>query len=188
MKFLKCLSSILAKLELRIAGILVAIVTALIVINVFTRAANMAIFWIDEAAIFIMVWAVFLGSAVLMQKRQAVAVTLLKDFSSNKLKRLFEVTYDWSILIFSLSLLYFCWVWYRPDALIAVGFDIQEFSMETMNFIYQDTTNTLGIPKYLVWLIIPYFAFSCFIHSLANILTTPRGNYANNEVQKESTR
>ncbi|SUA68522.1 TRAP transporter small permease [Oligella urethralis] len=185
MKFLKCLSSILAKAELRIAGILVAIVTALIVINVFTRAANMAIFWIDEAAIFFMVWAVFLGTAVLMQKRQAIAVTIVKDFTSDKVKRYFEVAYDWSILIFSLFLLYFCWIWYRPDVLIETGFNLQEFSMQTMNFIYQDTTNTLGIPKYLVWLIIPYFGFSCFIHSLANILTTPCGNYAKREAQKE---
>lgn len=121
-----------------------------------------------------------------MQRRQAVAVTLLRDFSPPKLKPLFEIAYDWSILIFSLFLLYFCWLWYRPDVLIAVGFNTQEFSMATMNFIYQDTTNTLGISKYLVWLIIPYFAVSCFIHSLANILSTPLGNYADDKIIDEA--
>lgn len=177
MKFLTSLSSTMAKVELKTAGILVAVITILIVLNVVTRAANMAIFWIDEAAIFTMVWTVFLGTAVLMQRRQSVAVTLFRDFAPPKFKCIFEIAYDWSILIFSLLLLYFCWIWYRPDALIALGFNTQEFSMSTMNFIYQDTTNTLGIPKYLVWLIIPYFAFSCFIHSLANIITNPLGNH-----------
>lgn len=185
MKFLRSLSLTLAKIELKIAGILVAVMTTLIIINVFTRAANMALFWIDEAAIFTMIWTVFLGAAVLMQKREAVAVTLFRDFAPQRLKRIFEIAYDWSILIFSLFLLYFCWVWFRPDVLFSLGFDTQEFSMATMNFIYQDTTNTLQIPKYLVWLIIPYFGVSCFIHSLANIITTPLGNYVNTHTEDE---
>lgn len=183
MKILKSLSTALAKIELKIAGILVAIMTFLIVLNVVTRAANMALFWVDEAAIYTMVWTVFLGAAVLMQKRQAVSVTLLKDFASVKFKQAFDFIYDGSIFIFSLLLLYFCWSWYRPDVLISVGFDVQEFSMATMNFIYQDITNTLRIPKYLVWLIIPYFALSCFVHSLANILTNDKENIANKEAQ-----
>ena len=183
MKTLKSLSTALAKIELKIAGALVAVMTFLIVLNVVTRAANMALFWIDEAAIYTMIWAVFLGAAVLLHRREAVSVTLLKDVASHKFKKTFDVIYDGSILIFSLLLLYFCWSWYRPDVLISVDFDFQEFSMATMNFIYQDITNTLRIPKYLVWLIIPYFALSCFIHSLANILTINTKNNANNEAQ-----
>ncbi len=181
---LKKLSNYLASFELAFAGFLVALMTILIVINVVTRALNHALFWVDEAAIFVMVWAVFLGSIVLMKRRQMVAVTLIKDWLPPSLKQLYGVIYDLSILVFAILLLVFSWIWYQPYDLWLHNFDVMEFSASSMNFIYQEISNTLRWPKYVVWWIIPYMGLSCLFHSAVNLLNDPTGKYVFEEETK----
>lgn len=168
---LKKISTLLVRFERSAAVVCAAAVTVLILLNVVTRAINYALFWVDEAAIYAMVWMLFFSISVLLKRREVVAVTILPDISSPVIKRLIARVVDYIVLIFSVFLVYFSWIWFQPLTLIEAGFDTSEFSAKTMSFIYQERTNTLGVNKYWIWLIIPYFSISCLIHSLTNIFS-----------------
>ena len=58
----------------------------------------------------------------------------------------------------------------EPLALARSGFDVRAFQGETFNFIYAENTSTLGIKKFWVWLILPWFALSLTLHGLVNLL------------------
>ncbi len=163
--------------EKRAAGLLALVITVLIVFNVVTRALNQAVFWVDEVAIFLMVWMLFLAMAVLLKERRAVAVTVIVDQLPQGLRRIVGVLIDWVVLCFAVALLVICWRWYQPFELARAGFDFEVFSAETMNFIYQDAATTLPLPKFWVWLVIPYFGFSVLLHTVANIISDPRGSH-----------
>ena len=174
---LKKLSDRLSRVERFLAGLCAVLITALIVFNVVTRAMNQAVFWVDEVAIFVMVWMVFLSMSVLLKERQAVAVSVLVDIFPAHLRRIVGVFIDLIVLAFALLLLLFCWQWYAPLDLISVGFDLGQFSAKTMNFMYQDRANTLALQRYWVWLIVPWFGLSVFLHTLVNLLEDPRGHH-----------
>lgn len=170
-------STQLAKIELFLAALCALLVTVLIIYNVVTRAMNNSKFWVDEAAIFAMIWMLFLATAVLLKRRQAVAVTAVVDMLPGKWRRVVGVLVDLCVLFFGVLLLYFCWRWYAPMEMFQAGFDKLAFSGETMNFMYQERAVTLPMFKFWVWLIVPYFALSVCVHTLANLLSDPRGHY-----------
>ena len=165
--------------ERRAAGTLAFIIMTLIVVNVVTRFMNRALFWIDEVAVFLMIWMLFLATAVLLKDRKAVAVTVLVDLLPGSLRQVVGVLVDWVVLTFGVLLLVLCWRWYQPLALWQAGFDVETFSEATMNFIYQDMASTLPLARFWVWLVVPYFSCSIILHSLANILSDPTGRYMN---------
>ncbi|MFA5597767.1 MAG: TRAP transporter small permease [Pusillimonas sp.] len=174
---LKQLSDRLGRVERFMAGFCAVLITALIVFNVITRAMNQAVFWVDEIAIFVMVWMVFFAMAVLLKERKAVAVTVLVDMLPSGMRRGVGVFIDLVVLLFGVLLLVFSWQWYAPLDLINAGFDFSQFSAKTMNFMYQDRANTLALQKYWVWLIVPWFALSVCLHTLVNLLDDPRGHH-----------
>ena len=55
------LSAGLARVELWCAAFLAVCITVLILLNVVTRTAGNALFWVDELAIYAMVWMTFSG-------------------------------------------------------------------------------------------------------------------------------
>lgn len=175
----------LSRLELTVAGVCASAVTLLIVLNVVTRALNLALFWVDETAIYIMVWMVFLGTAVTLKRRQALMVTVLVDYLPAGLRRAVGVFIDLSVLLFALLLIAFAWNWYSPLELARHGFDVAEFSAETMNFMYQERASTFSLPKFWVWLIVPYFGLSVAFHTLANLWRDPGGRYMNEQTESE---
>ena len=77
---------------------------------------------------------------------------------------------DLLILSFAAGLFVMCLKWYDPIGLIRYGFDFEEFAAGTYNFIYQEPTNTLGISKIWIWLIVPIVSLSMMLHALANLL------------------
>jgi TRAP-type C4-dicarboxylate transport system permease small subunit len=163
------ISSAWATFELTLAALLAVAVSALILLNVVTRSLGAAIYWVDELAIYCMVWMAFLAASAALHYGNSVAVTLFRDILPERPKRLLIKFVDLVVLIFALAMLWFCWLWYRPDALIRAGFDIQRFQGATFNFIYSEPTTTLGIPKFWVWLVMWFFSFGAFVHSLHNL-------------------
>jgi len=171
MKTLHAVSAAIAKAELALAcgfGLLIAL---LILLNVATRTAGTSIFWIDEAAIASMVWMALLGASASVHYRSSVAVTLLPDslppgaaFAAGKLV-------DGLVLAFFVILLVLTFRWFDPIAFATAGFSKEDFSAATFNFIYAETTTTLGFPKYWLWLVMPLFAIGAVIHALANLLS-----------------
>lgn len=163
------LSDRLAKGEEIAAAALAAAVTLLILVNVAFRAAGSPIYWISELAIYAMIWMTLLITSAVFKRRQGIAVTLFTDLLPPSLKRLVGIFIDLMVASFALILLWLCWHWYQPFALWQAGFDVQAFQGETFNFIYAENTSTLGIKKFWVWLILPWFAASLLMHGLVNL-------------------
>ncbi|GAA0692722.1 TRAP transporter small permease subunit [Marinobacterium maritimum] len=169
---LNTLSDRIVRVETALAAMLAAAVTLLILLNIASRALGMAIYWVDELAIYAMVWTTFLATSVVLKKRQVVAVTLLVDMMGERSRSWLQCFSDLMILVFSLSLLVLCWRWLDPATLAAFNLDIKAFQGDTFNFVYSEKTNTLGIKKIWPWLILPVFSISLSLHALNNLMSS----------------
>lgn len=163
-------STFWAELELKCAALLAAGITLLILLNVITRTIGIALFWVDELAIYLMIWMTFFAASAAIHHKNSVAVTLLADALDYKQRRLLMRCVDVILFAMALGMIYFCWRWFLPLDLLQTGLDIEAFQGETFNFIYSEITNTLPIRKVWVWLIMWFFAFGLFLHSLNNLL------------------
>lgn len=173
MRWLSGLSSAIVRGEQILVSFLVAALVLLILLNIVTRAAGAAIFWVDELAIYTMVWMAFVGASVMLRLRLAVAVTLVTDLLPAPARRIVHRLVDALLLFFAATLLVLCWQWYDPIGLIRSGFDFDAFASETFKFIYTEPTNTIGIRKFWIWLVVPLMAFTMTVHALANLLEGP---------------
>ena len=161
-------SAVWARLEIVSATGFAGAITALILLNVVTRAFDQSIYWVDEAAIYAMAWMTFLAASSSIHYGHSVAVSLLLDFATGRMARVITRCADACVFIFAVAMVFFCWRWYRPDALIAAGFDLAAFQGNTLNFIYAEPT-TLGINKAWIWLVMWAFSFGVLFHSTANL-------------------
>ncbi|TCK04195.1 TRAP transporter small permease [Marinobacterium mangrovicola] len=164
------ISDRLVRLEMGLAALMAAAVTLLILLNIGSRSLGMAIYWVDELAIYAMVWTTFLATSVALKRRQVVAVTLLVDLLGTGTRAWIQLLCDLMILTFALALLVLCWRWLDPVTFAGVGFDIKAFQGDTFNFVYSEKTNTLGVKKIWPWLILPFFSLSLTLHALNNLL------------------
>lgn len=164
-------SAAVARLELMGAACLAVCVTLLILLNVVTRNIGQALFWVDELAIYAMVWMTFLGASAALHHRNSVAITLLSDTLPPLARRVIRKTVDVIVFVFALAMLWFCWRWFMPLDLMRAGFDVMAFQGSTFNFIYAEPTLTLGLPKYPFWLVIWIFALGATLHSLMHLLS-----------------
>lgn len=167
---LKRISAVWARVEMSASALLAVGVTLLILLNVVTRSLNNALFWVDEAAIYTMVWMTFLGASAAIHYRQQVAITILTDALPEGARRVAAKLVDLAIFIFASAMLYFCWRWYLPLDIARTGFDAMAFQGATFNFIYAEPTSTIGIQKWIIWLVMPLFSLGVFLHSLAHLL------------------
>jgi len=173
MAWLSRVSNALLKIEKLVVTVLAAVLLLLILLNIVTRAAGAAVFWVDELAIYTMIWMAFVGASVMVRMRVGVAVTLVTDFLPPPIRRLVARLVDAIMLLFAIVLLVLCWLWYEPLALIASGFDFDVFAQNTFKFIYSEPTNTIGIRKFWIWLAVPLMAVNMSIHALANLIEGP---------------
>ncbi len=176
LSYIQTVSSVTLRIEKYLLIALAGSVTGLILLNVVTRSLSMSIFWVDELAIYAMIWMMMVGASVKIRLRKGIAVTLAETCLSERVVRPLKIAVDVVILLFSIILVVLCWIWFEPLKLAAVGFDTREFSAKFFNFIYQEPTNTIGIPKFLVWLIMPFAAITMTIHSGVNLLERLSGH------------
>jgi TRAP-type transport system small permease protein len=77
----------LAKVIEKTDGVLLAIIVALLFLQVTSRYFNSSSFlWAGEAALWIFVWVAFLGAAVLFHKREHMIVDIIEYFLPEKTK------------------------------------------------------------------------------------------------------
>lgn len=172
---LGAVSRTLAKAELSLAAVLAAAVTVLVLVNVVTRTAGVAIFWIDEAAIYGMIWMTFFATSAAFASRSAISVTLIFELVPERAARAVRTFVDLSILVFAIAMGVLTVYWFDPIGMIAAGFDVAAFQSATFNFIYSERTSTLGINKAWIWSIMPVFVLTTTIHALANLLSSAGG-------------
>ncbi|KIC45624.1 C4-dicarboxylate ABC transporter permease [Ruegeria sp. ANG-S4] len=158
-----------ARIELWAAGLLALVVTVLILLNVVTRTAGNALFWVDELAIYAMVWMTFLGASAALHHRSAVSITVLRDAVSAPAKQVIDKCVDVIVFAFAVAMLWYCWRWFLPLDIAQSGFDTAVFQGQTFNFIYAEPTLTLGMPKYVFWLVMWLFALGATLHSAMHL-------------------
>ena len=153
---------------------LVGVLVGLILFNVTTRAADVAVYWVDELAIYTMIWLVFVGASHAVRLGRHVQVTLLLMSLSGRARRAAECGIGVLVWGFCLFCIWLAWIWYDPVELAAAGFDKDVFSSATFNYIYDEPTLTIGIRKFWVWLVMPWFALTASVHAGANVTEAMR--------------
>jgi TRAP-type C4-dicarboxylate transport system permease small subunit len=166
-------SNSILKVEKFAVTALVAALLLLILLNIVTRAAGAAIFWVDELAIYTMIWMALVGASAMVRLRIGVSVSLVTDLLPKRVQRGLARLVDAVMLAFALALLVLSWLWYEPITLVRSGFDFDVFAQSTFKFIYSEPTNTIGIRKFWVWLAVPLMAVDMTIHALTNLIEGP---------------
>ncbi len=108
-----------------------------------------------------------------LHHRSSVSISILSDNVPDRAKRLIRKIVDTVVFAFSLAMLWFCWRWFLPVEIARSGFDAVAFQGQTFNFIYAEPTLTLGLPKYLFWLVMWFFALGATLHSTMHLLSAP---------------
>ncbi|MGW9332608.1 TRAP transporter small permease [Bosea sp. NPDC055594] len=157
------------RLEHRAIQGLMFLLSALILLNVATRYAGRPIYWIDESAVYSVVWLTFIGASAMTRMRLDFAVTMLTERFSERGAAIFRIIATLGVLLFGIGLLVMCWLWLDPVGIAQAGFDAREYAGQSFNFIYTERTQTLNWPTWVIYLIMPLFALSMSLHALANL-------------------
>jgi len=160
---------LLAAERVAVAG-LMFLLTGLILLNVVTRYTGVALYWVDESAIYSVVFLTFIGASAMTRLRLDFAVTMLTERFSARGVRIAKVMATTVVLMFGMTLLWLCVLWLDPVGMAGAGFDARELAARTFNFIYTERTQTLNWPVWALYMIMPVFALSMTIHSAANLL------------------
>lgn len=166
---LAVLSASLARAEAVLIGGFMVLIFALLLLNVVTRTAGAPLIWVDEVAVFLMIWVALFGASLALAKREHIAVTLLPDALSVKPRAVLSFIVDLMLFGFFVIFAVILWRWFDPISLWQAG-SAAAFSRETFNFIYQEPTVTLGIAKIWFWLILPIFCLTGLIHTSAHLV------------------
>ena len=163
------LSSALLRFERGALTALMTLLVLLILLNVVTRYSGIPIYWIDEAAVFTMVWLTFVGASVMTRLRMDFAVGLVSDQLPPRGAKAMKVLATFGVLVFSLALVWMCWVWMDPRGIAAAGFNAKDYAEASFNFVYTEHTQTLEWPTWVLQLILPLFSLTLTVHAIANL-------------------
>lgn len=153
-----------------LVGGFIAVLLILILLNVVTRFVGTPLYWVDEAAVYAMVWLAFIGASALTRLRLDFTITLLADQLSPEGVRRLRAVANAIGVAFGIALTVMCWIWMDPLGIAAANFDAKAYAGATFNFLYTEHTQTLGWPTWAVSLVIPLFGITMTIHLLVNLL------------------
>lgn len=169
-RFVLDASDALLRLQKWVLMFLMGWVLFLILLNVATRYGGIPLYWVDEAAVYSVVWLAFMGASAMTRLRMDFAVTLLTDQLGVKPAKVAKSVSTAFVLLFGLAMLAMCWLWMDPVGITRAGFDARAYSGESFNFLYTERTQTLNWPVWVVQLILPIFALTFSLHALANLI------------------
>src|SRR3954468_6630063 len=115
-------SALLAVERLALMG-LMYLLTALILVNVVTRYARFPIYWIDESAVYCVVWLTFIGASAMTRLRLDFAVKMLTERLSPRHRKIAKVISTGLVVMFGVALIVTCVLWMDPIGLARAGFD-----------------------------------------------------------------
>ncbi len=162
-------AKLLAAERFAVAGFMF-LLTGLILLNVVTRYTGVPLYWVDESAVYSVVFLTFIGASAMTRLRLDFAVTMLTERLSTRGIRIAKVMATSTVLLFGLALLWLCVLWLDPVGMASAGFDARALAAKTFNFIYTERTQTLNWPVWALYMIMPVFALSMVVHSAANLL------------------
>jgi len=164
------MSAFILRIERAAIIFLMALLLVLILLNVVTRYSGSSIYWVDESAVFSVVWLTFIGGSAMTRLRLDFAMSMLTDKLSPTWARRAKVAAGLFVVGFALALAVMCALWLDPLGFAQAGFDARKFAAASFNFIYTERTQTLNWPTWVLYLIVPLFSVTLFFHALANVL------------------
>ena len=163
------LSSALAFVERGLLRLLVLVIASFVLLNVGLRVFGITIAWADELAVYAMILSGFVGASLMLRARIDPAVRLAHEIVPGGVSRALRIVVSAGSAAFGVVLFWLCLRWFDPAGLIAAGFDVSEFEMQSFNFIYTDRTPVMAVPSYWFYLVMPWFALTLSVHALANL-------------------
>jgi TRAP-type C4-dicarboxylate transport system permease small subunit len=121
-----------------------------------------------------MIWMALIGGSLLLHERGHVSAMLFGARLSPASTRRLALIADSLVLATTVGLFVMCVGWYDVLELARHSFDADAFAASTFNFIYQEPTNTIGVHKFWLWLVVPLVAATMSIHAAANLASTFR--------------
>src|SRR5205809_2584244 len=100
-------SALLAVERIALMG-LMYLLTGLILVNVVTRYARFPIYWIDESAVYCVVWLTFVGASAMTRLRLDFAVTMLTERLSAQHQKIAKVISTGLVVVFGIALIITC--------------------------------------------------------------------------------
>ncbi|TVR11533.1 MAG: TRAP transporter small permease [Salinarimonadaceae bacterium] len=167
---LRSLSDLVASIDRKALIALVAALLGLVLANVGTRLAGYTIAWADELAVYCMVWAGFVGAALMLRARTAPAVSALIRFTPPRAGAALRAGASLAAALFGALVIWTCWRWFDPVGIVSAGFDVTRFEAATFNFIYTQTTPVMGLPSVIFYAVLPWFGFGALVHATTNLL------------------
>ncbi|MES2938857.1 MAG: TRAP transporter small permease subunit [Pseudomonadota bacterium] len=165
----QALSDSWARVERVLVSGLIGAIFLLILLNVATRAINRPVIWVDELSIYLMVMTCFVGTSLTVRQRLDFAMTLVLDALTPARLAVARRVLSLVGLAYAVFILWCSWRLFDPLGMWHSGFDVTKFTAQTMNFLYSEPTQTLGIPKWFVYLVMPVYGFGLTVHTLANL-------------------
>src|SRR5437868_11159259 len=127
---------------------LMYLLTALILVNVVTRYSHFPIYWIDESAVYCVVWLTFIGASAMTRLRLDFAVTMLTERLSRRHQKIAKVISTGLVVVFGIALIVTCVLWMDLIGLALAGFDGRKLAAVTLNFLYNENTQKVN---WLIW-------------------------------------
>lgn len=98
---------LLEKLQLIIGGLFLSVFFITIIIQVTTRIGGISAIWTEEVATYSFIWSVFMGAAVMLNRREHFQFDFLLKKLKGKAQRTLYLVNDVILLLFSLAIFYY---------------------------------------------------------------------------------
>lgn len=165
---LRTISRSLARCETAAAAAMTFVMLLVTGSAALARTFGHPLVWADEAAIAAMTWAGFLGASALFARRGHMAIEMLSERLGPGGRRWLTLLSDLIVLGAFCGLAMLLWRWFDPVGLIRAGSGAA-LAEESFNFIYLEPSQTLGLRKVWIWLVLPLFALGGLVHTLAHL-------------------
>jgi len=136
-----------------VLAVMLAVMAILIIVQIFCRfVINYPLHWTEELARFLMIYVVFLGSAIALRHSRLIAIEALAEAVKPRVRKWLK------IFVMLVSMVFFV-------ILLNQGLEIQ-------NVVGRQTSAGLGIPMSLPYAAIPIGALLLFVNAVAVIIET----------------
>ncbi len=150
-KFLNRLNSAIEILEEIILCLGVGVLAMILIVNVIARKSGTSIYFIDELAMFLVIWITFIGLSYASRKGRHIRMGAIFDLASPKIQKsmIFIISAISAVTMFYMTYLSFNYVY--------------------TTFRWQQMLPALGIPYWIGVVIVPLGFFLAGIHYLRTI-------------------
>lgn len=142
---------LLEKIQSAVGVIFLSIFFIAIIIQIFSRYLGISIIWTGEVANYSFIWAVFMGAAVMVNRREHFNFDFLLNKFTGKSRIYLSIINDLILILFNIAIFYY--------GIQAVGnfWDYKWVSLPSLKMSY-------------VWISVPIMGLTMVIYSLSHLV------------------